>query len=213
MKRFIKERLTHTKPAEDPAAEALARLSGDVVGKFALGNQEIKPAAVLVPLVERHDGLTILLTKRTEHLPDHPGQISFPGGRIEPHDGGAVAAALRETAEETGLAADYVEVAGFLRPYLTITGYVVTPVVGFVEPGFTLQPDDFEVAEVFEVPLDFVLDPGNHVIESREFRGRPVEYFVIQYQRHRIWGATAAMLVGFYETLSVDGPQGSSANV
>ena len=181
----------------DPTA-----LTGDfAVAGMAPEKRELKPAAVLVPLVEHCDGITVLLTQRTEHLANHAGQVSFPGGGAEQHDSDPVATALRETEEELGLASSHIEIAGFLDLYQTVTGFLVTPVVGFVKPGFELAPDPFEVAEVFEVPLNFVLDPRNHQRQSRMFRGERRYFYVIPYKNYYIWGATAAMLVGFYKKL------------
>lgn len=162
---------------------------------------QLTPAAVLVPLVLRPEEMTVLLTQRTDHLYDHAGQISFPGGRIEPDDASPEAAALRETAEEVGLASDRVELIGRLDTYIVRTGFEVTPAVGFVMPPFEIDPDPFEVAEVFEVPLSFVLDRGNHQRESREFKGAQREFYVLQYEHRYIWGATAAMLVNLVDIL------------
>ena len=162
----------------------------------------LTPAAVLVPLVDRADGMTVLLTRRTDHLHDHAGQISFPGGRVEPDDADAVAAALRESHEEIGLADEHVEIAGRLDDYETRTGFRVTPVVGLVTPAFSLRLDDFEVAEVFEVPLGFVLDPANHRLHSRVFENRERQYHAIPYEDYYIWGATAGMLINLYEALN-----------
>ena len=181
----------------DPAA-----LTGDfAVAGVAPEKRELKSAAVLVPLVERSDGITVLLTQRTDHLANHAGQVSFPGGGAEQQDADPVATALRETEEELGLASSYIEIAGFLDLYQTVTGFLVTPVVGFVKPEFDLRPDPFEVAEVFEVPLSFVLDPRNHQRQSRMFRGKRRHFYVIPYKNYYIWGATAAMLVSFYKKL------------
>jgi 8-oxo-dGTP pyrophosphatase MutT (NUDIX family) len=159
--------------------------------------RRLVPAAVLVPLVEHPDGLTVLLTRRADDLKHHPGQISFPGGRLEPADAGPAAAALRETHEETGLAADRVEIVGYLDNYLTITGYSVTPVVGFVRPGFDYVPDTTEVAEIFEVPLAHLFDPANVVRRYKRLLGIRVPYYEIPYGPYHIWGATAGMIVGF----------------
>ncbi|MBI3710181.1 MAG: CoA pyrophosphatase [Proteobacteria bacterium] len=160
------------------------------------------PAAVLVPIVARAAGPTILLTRRTEHLADHPGQISFPGGRLDPGDADAVAAALRETAEEVGLARERVEIIGRLDTYQTRTGYEVTPIVGVVLPPFTLALDPHEVAEAFEVPLDFVLDKANHERGSRMYQGVERQFWVLPYRDYYIWGATAGMLVNLQEVLT-----------
>lgn len=138
-----------------------------------------------------------MLTQRTEHLVHHPGQVSFPGGRCEPHDADAVATALRETEEEIGLHRQHIEIVGQLENYRTGTDFLVTPVVSFVTPPFELQPDPGEVDAVFEVPLSFVLDPSNHQRGSRVFRGQERQFYVLPYKDYYIWGATAAMLVGF----------------
>jgi 8-oxo-dGTP pyrophosphatase MutT (NUDIX family) len=164
--------------------------------------QPLTPAAVLVPIVLRDDGMTILLTKRTAHLAAHAGQVSFPGGRLEPEDADAIAGALRETEEEIGLARQHVEVIGRLDTYVVRTGFEVTPIVGLVTPPFTLTQDDFEVAEVFEVPLSFILDPKNHQRQSRvDFGGAKREFWVFPYRDYYIWGATAGMLINLYEVL------------
>lgn len=149
------------------------------------------PAAVLVPLVERREGLTVLLTRRTEHMRDHPGQISFPGGRLDPGDPGPREAALRETAEELGIPAHLVEIAGYLPPHAVITGFAVTPVVGFLPDVIELRPDAFEVAEAFEVPLAFLLNPDNAIAGLRRVDRFDVPVWEFRYGSHRIWGATA----------------------
>lgn len=159
-------------------------------------------AAVLVPLVERADGLTILLTQRTDHLRDHAGQISFPGGRIEASDASEEAAALREADEEIGLHPGLVELVGRLDVYNTRTGFEVTPIVGLVDPVHTLKPDPFEVADVFEVPLTVVMDATNHERHSAQFRGKLRHYYVLSYENRYIWGATAGMLINLYEVLT-----------
>ncbi|MBW7851519.1 MAG: CoA pyrophosphatase [Rhodospirillales bacterium] len=163
---------------------------------------QLVPAAVLVPLVERDEGWTVLLTQRTAHLSHHAGQISFPGGRIEDGDEDALAAALRETEEEIGLSRNAVDLLGWLDDYVTGTGFRVTPVVGLIRPPFTLVPDPFEVADAFEVPLSFILDPGNHQQCSRVFGGRERRYYAMPYEERFIWGATAGMLINLYEVLS-----------
>jgi 8-oxo-dGTP pyrophosphatase MutT (NUDIX family) len=164
--------------------------------------QPLKPAAVLVPLVTRPTGTTVLLTRRTAHLTAHAGQISFPGGMLEECDTDAVACALRETEEEIGLLHDRVEIVGRLDTYVVRTGFEVTPVVGLVSPPFEIKRDEFEVAEVFEVPLSFILDSANHERRMREdFGGLKREFWVMPYQDYYIWGATAGMLVNLYEIL------------
>jgi 8-oxo-dGTP pyrophosphatase MutT (NUDIX family) len=160
-----------------------------------------KAAAVLVPLVNRPEGLQVLLTQRSADLPDHPGQISFPGGRVEPDDASSDAAALREAREEVGLPADRVAVLGHLSEYETVTGYRVTPVVGWVEPPFALTPDPVEVADIFEVPLAFVLDPANQQRHFRMLGALRRDFWAIPYGDRYIWGATAAMLLILDRTL------------
>jgi 8-oxo-dGTP pyrophosphatase MutT (NUDIX family) len=159
------------------------------------------PAAVLVPLVERDAGPSILFTRRAASLKNHAGQISFPGGRVEAADSGPVDAALRETEEEIGLARSHVDIVGFLPDHLVISGYRVTPVVALVDPGFEIALDATEVEEVFEVPMSFVLDSRNHVRRVREFDGEQIEFTDFPYGRHNIWGATAGMLLTLYRTL------------
>ena len=161
-----------------------------------------RPAAVLVPIVERPDGDTVMLTRRADHLRDHPGQVSFPGGRLDDADRGPVDAALRETAEEIGLEREFVRLAGLLDGYETVTGYLVTPVVGFIRPGFTLTPDPFEVAEVFEVPLAFLLDETSRRIDSHVRDGRRRRHYVFEYAGRRIWGATAGMLANLQRRIA-----------
>ena len=177
------------------------------LGELPPGFLPAKPwrqASVLLPLVLR-DEPTVLLTQRTERLADHGGQVSFPGGGREPGDVDPVATALRETEEEVGLARTYIEVVGYLRGYLTISGYAVTPVVGLVQPGFALTPDPLEVAEIFEVPLSFLLEPRNRQLQTRELGGERVGFYFFDYQGHNIWGATASMLVNFLDTYSAEG--------
>jgi len=156
-------------------------------------------AAVLIPMVARPEGLHVMLTQRTAHLHDHAGQISFPGGRIEADDASPVAAALREAQEETGLPPEHVEVLGSMPPYLTSTGFSVTPVMSLVRPGFRLAPDTFEVAEIFEVPLAFLMDPAHHRLYRATLPdGRVRQYYAMPWNGYFIWGATAGMLRNFY---------------
>jgi 8-oxo-dGTP pyrophosphatase MutT (NUDIX family) len=155
----------------------------------------LRPAAVLVPVVTRDEGLTVLLTRRTDHLHDHPGQISFPGGRVDAGDASPIATALREAQEEIGLSPERVQLLGQLPLYRTGTGFEVTPVVGLVAPPLELALDAFEVAEAFEVPLSFLLDTRNHLRHSIELRGRIREYWAMPYSGYYIWGATAGMIV------------------
>ena len=167
-----------------------------------------REAAVLVPVVVRESGLTVLLTQRADHLNDHAGQVSFPGGRREPGDPSAAATALREAQEEVGLAPERVEVLGALPDYLTGTGFSVTPVVGLVHMPFTLHPDTFEVADIFEVPLAFLMNPGHHQVRVVRWDGGERRFFAMPYPRgdvggdYFIWGATAGMLRNFYRFLA-----------
>ncbi len=165
---------------------------------------EMHRAAVLMPIVDRPLGLTLLLTQRASHLKNHPGQISFPGGRMEAGDAGAWEAALRETEEEIGLDREYVTLAGYLHDHLVISGYTVTPVVAFVRPGFELRLDATEVDDVFEVPLEYVLDAANHVVRERRFGGHSFIAHDIPYQGRNIWGATAGMVMSLYRLVRED---------
>lgn len=160
-------------------------------------------AAVLVPLVNHGDGVRVLLTQRTDHLNDHAGQISFPGGKIDPEDNGdPVTAALRETEEEIGIPRSDIEIVARLDDYETRTGFLVTPIVGFIEPPYEAEPDEFEVAEVFEVPLNFLVDPANREKHSRVYEGKPRYFYVMPYKDRYIWGATAGMLVNLADVLN-----------
>ena len=160
------------------------------------------PAGVLVPLIEREEELTVLLTRRTDGLDKHAGQVAFPGGRVDASDEGAVEAALREAHEEVGISPDSVEVLGCLDPYLTITGFEVLPVVGLVTPPDEFVPEPTEVAAIFEVPLHFLLNPANHQKVRRKVNGVDRAYYAMPYESHYIWGATAGMIINLYEVLS-----------
>ncbi len=162
---------------------------------------ERKPAAVLVPLVARPEGLSMLLTQRQPHLRSHAGQVAFPGGRIDETDLNPIAAALRETEEETGIASAFVEPLGFLDTYLTSTSYNVVPVVGILRPGFTVVPHEAEVAAVFEVPLAFLMNPAHHERHSRDYNGRQRFYYAMPYDGRYIWGATAGMIRNLYSLI------------
>ena len=188
--------------ASDAATIPLMRGDHSLVPGGAPPAAALTPAAVLVPLVMRPEGLAVLLTQRTQHLGAHAGQISFPGGRVEASDADSIDAALRETEEEVGLPRDYVEIVGRLDTYITSTGFEITPVVGLVRAPYPTSPDPVEVAEAFEVPLDFILDPTNHRRQSREYGGRMRHFYVVPYQHRHIWGATAGMLVNLAEVLA-----------
>ena len=163
-------------------------------------DKPLTPASVLVPLVAHPDRMSLLLTQRTAHLHDHAGQVSFPGGRVDPQDLDAVATALRETEEEIGLSRRHIEVIGALPDYVTGTGFHVTPIVALVHPPFKLTADSFEVAEIFEVPLAFLMNSANHERRSAEFPNRPGRrsFYAMPYEEYFIWGATAGMLRNLY---------------
>lgn len=177
--------------------------AGEFVQEDGGESLPLTSAAVLFPIVSRVGGYTVLLTQRTAHLRDHGGQISFPGGRVEAEDLSPIHTALRETEEEIGLSRDCIQILGFLPEYRTGTGFRVTPVVGLVQPPFELQPDSFEVAEVFEVPLSFLLDPANHKRHSIHYRGAMRHFFAMPYGDYFIWGATAGMIRSLTERLGL----------
>ncbi len=153
-----------------------------------------KPAAVLIPLLARDEGLTMLLTRRSAGLRQHSGQIAFPGGRIDAGDNGALGAALREAEEEIGLAPRHVTPLGFLGPYFSTTGFRITPVVALMDAAAPLKPNAGEVDGVFEVPFAFVMDPANHQTHEREWQGQMRRYFAIPHGDHYIWGVTAGII-------------------
>jgi 8-oxo-dGTP pyrophosphatase MutT (NUDIX family) len=174
-------------------------LEGDVL-EGAEG--DFMPAAVLVAVVDR-DSPTVILTERPKTMRKHPGQISFPGGRIDPEDDGPVAAALREAEEEIALPRHAVEVIGIADRYRTVTGFEVTPVVGVVPPGLRLEAQPGEVAAMFEAPLHYLLDPRHQIVRTAEWQGRERCYYEIEWEERRIWGATAAMIVNLSRRLEL----------
>ena len=194
---------------------AEARLLRDVPQSAARGDDDLNPdlkpidpqaprraAAVLVPIVLHEPELTVLLTQRTDHLKSHAGQVAFPGGKVDQDDKDAVAAALRETREETGLDQTYIEPVGFLDAYLTrVTGFQIVPVVALVRPGFVLAPHAGEVAAIFEVPLRFLMSAENHHRHSREWQGKLRYFYAMPYGDRYIWGATAGMIMNLYDRL------------
>lgn len=180
----------------EPSPELVARLA-----------EPGRDAAVLIGLIERSAGLTVLLTERARHLQHHPGQVSFPGGRLDPSED-PVTAALREAHEEVGLVRPQVEVLGSLTPQVTGTGFNVTPVVGWVAADFEARPDPSEVESVFEVPLEHLLDPRSRQRGTRERWGTRFVSYEFRYGRYRIWGATAAILVRFIEVINAEKPKG-----
>src|SRR5438105_7221167 len=182
-------------PAEAAAFRRAIRGDHDLNPGITPPSTALRPAAVLVPLIDHEGGMSVLLTQRTAHLSAHAGQISFPGGRIEEADADAVAAALRETEEEVGLPPDRVSVIGRLDTYVTGTGFEIAPIVGIVDPPVPIAIDPFEVAEAFEVPLAFILDRRNHQRIEREVGAHNRSYFVLPYEGRNIWGATAGSRV------------------
>ncbi len=204
--RFVEHPLDQRRADPEPDPE-VADLPPGVRGDHSLNlgvappDAPLKAAAVLVPLVDRVNGLYVLLTQRTSNLANHAGQVAFPGGRRDPGDRDAVAAALREAEEEVGLPPDYVDVIGRLDTYITGTRYEITPVVGLVRAPYPMRPNPDEVDEVFEVPLDFILDPAHHQRHTMEIKGRLRCFFAINYRERYIWGATAGMLVNLAEVL------------
>ncbi|MGV0980870.1 MAG: CoA pyrophosphatase [Polynucleobacter sp.] len=175
--------------------------AGIIQNRQAAG--KITQAAVLIPLVLKSDGLSVLLTQRTDHLHDHAGQISFPGGRMDPGDSSPNDTALRESEEEIGLDRQGVEIIGHLPQYLTVSGYSVTPVVGLVKPQAEYALDAFEVADVFEVPLHFLMNPANHQVRVWESDQGSRRFYSMPYENRFIWGATAGMLRNLYHLLKV----------
>jgi len=176
-------------------------IGGDVLDEEAEG-QGITPAAVLVAVVDRAEP-TVILTLRPETMRKHPGQISFPGGRIDPGDDGPIAAALREAEEEIGLPPSAVTVIGIADRYRTVTGFEVTPVLGLIPPGLTLIPHPGEVAALFEAPLRYILDPAHQHVRTAVWRGRERTYYEIMWEDRKIWGATAAMIVNLGRRLAL----------
>lgn len=205
LRRLIEERLKDSRAVPDPTTAVPAGFSAkDIESIRAYFPPTPIAAAVLVPVVDHESGLTVLLTQRASTLKNHAGQISFPGGRIEPTDLNPFEAALRETEEEIGVTREYITFAGYLEPQLVLSGYWVTPVVAFVQPGFKLQLDRREVESAFEVPLAHILDPMNHRARERQLGALTVQVTDIPYGDHNIWGATAGMLMTFYKLLRTE---------
>ncbi|HJP05503.1 MAG: CoA pyrophosphatase [Chromatiales bacterium] len=199
MREHIIRRLSGSGLPQDPAAEARDGISQATLDAWF--SMPLRPAAVLIPLLEQNSSISMMLTERTHDLPEHPGQIAFPGGRSEPGDADLLATALREAYEEVGLPPTAVEPAGYLKTQAVITGYAVVPVIGFVTEAFDVRPDPREVASIFEVPLDFLLDEANCVREDREIDGITLATWEYQWQEHRIWGATAKIIQEFIKQI------------
>ena len=202
MRRHIEERLKDSRAVSDPTHAVPAGFSMvDVESIRAFFPAAPAAAAVLVPIIDHESGLTVLFTQRASHLKNHAGQISFPGGRVEPTDLNPLQAALRETEEEIGLAREHITFVGYLEPQLLLSGFWVTPVVGFVQPGFELTLDRREVDSAFEVPLLHILDDANHLARERKLGEVSVQVWDIPYGDHNIWGATAGMVMSLYRLL------------
>lgn len=202
LRRLIEQRLQDSRAVPDPTnAMPAGFVARDVESIRAFFPAAPAAAAVLVPIVDHESGLTVLFTQRASHLKNHAGQISFPGGRVEPKDLNPLEAALRETEEEIGLGREHITFAGYLDPQLVLSGFWVTPVVAFVQPGFELRLDDREVDSAFEVPLLHILDEANHRSRERKLGEVAVTVYDIPYGNHNIWGATAGMLMSLYRLL------------
>lgn len=205
MRSLIEARLAGRPPPVDPRTELLESVHGPIPDKLLeMLDRPARPAAVLLGLAERRSGLHIIFTERATSLKEHPGQVSFPGGRIERDDPSPMAAALREAEEEIGLKAEKVAVAGCLDPYLTVTGFLITPVVGFVGKNFIARPDPVEVIEVFEIPLERVLK-GQNIEKGYRTRSDfdvTFQVYELSFEGHYIWGATAAILLKFLDLIS-----------
>lgn len=202
LRRLIEERLKDSRAVADPTNAVPAGFAAhDIESIRSFFPASPAAAAVLVPIVDHESGLTVLLTQRASHLKHHAGQISFPGGRVEPADLNPLEAALRETEEEIGITREHITFAGYLEPQLVLSGFWVTPVVAFVQPGFELRLDRREVDSAFEVPLLHILDDANHLSRERKLGEVSVQVFDIPYGRYNIWGATAGMLMSLYRLL------------
>ena len=177
-------------------------IAADIIAKRQAAGK-VTRAAVLIPLLLQPNGLSVLLTQRTTHLRDHGGQISFPGGRMDPEDAGPNETALRESEEEIGLERERVEIIGQLPEYLTVSGYSVTPIIGLVKPQAEYVLDEFEVADIFEVPLSFLMDPANHQVRVWQSEQGSRRFYSMPYEGRFIWGATAGMLRNLYHLLKV----------
>ena len=196
---FIKNKITQHS-SQDESVGGDFNLNPEMIRKTS----NLVPAAVLIPLVLRKSGITLLFTRRTEALTNHPGQISFPGGHVDSKDNSPIEAALRETKEEVGIGEKHINIIGTLDVYETRTGFSVLPIVGFIYPPFDIRPDPREVAEVFEVPLSFLMDSRNHEQHTRQIKGNDRKFHAILFGSYFIWGATAGMILNLYNILNAD---------
>jgi 8-oxo-dGTP pyrophosphatase MutT (NUDIX family) len=200
--------LVRAKLAPELSPEAFASNSEPRVSDYSLNGPppdaatlaRARPAAVLAPVIARPEGLSVLLTLRASHLRAHSGQVAFPGGQVDPGET-PLATALREAREEIGLEPRFVEPLGWLDPYLTGTGFRVAPLVALIDPGFTLTINDDEVADVFETPFAYLMDPANHLLQEREWRGKTRKFYAMPHGERYIWGATAGILRNLWERL------------
>lgn len=197
----LEERLATRLDPLDALIEDARRGDHDLNPDTPRERRILTPAAVLAPIVRRPEGWTLLLTQRTEAMPTHAGQVAFPGGRVQREDAGPVETALRECEEETGVPRSLFTPIGGIEPWETGTGYRITPIVAYIEPGFALNPDPREVAAVFETPLSFLFNPINHEKREGEWRGQKRIYYAMPYNDRFIWGATAGMIRALYERL------------
>ncbi len=205
LRALARERLHPAPPALAQSISALPGpsdfdLNPDALAEIDLAAR-LKPAAVLVPVVARPEGLSVILTQRTAHLPSHAGQIAFPGGKIDGGDDGPRGAALREAEEEIGLARGFAEPIGYLDIYRTVTDFAVTPVVALIQPDFSLALNREEVEDAFEVPFSFLMDAANHELHTRTYRGHERRYYAMPYGERYIWGATAGILKNMHRRL------------
>tara|TARA_Y100000588_G_scaffold293251_1_gene312859 strand:+ start:615 stop:1259 length:645 start_codon:yes stop_codon:yes gene_type:complete len=198
----LQNRLKTTQSPADPLAVEFEHLGSPLPEAVVSSiRDDLQPAAVLIPIIQRQNGLMVLLTERSSALKYHAGQVSFPGGRMEPDDECITTTALRETYEEVGIAPSQVEVFGYLPPCATVTGYAVTAVIGLIMPGHAIALDSAEVAEAFEVPMEFLLAEGNVTYDEYDYKGGRVPVATYDFEGHKIWGVTAGIILNLREIL------------
>lgn len=194
-------RISESEVRKESSEEQRVIRGDHILNPGTIPQQILTQAAVLVPIINRRSGATVLLTERSKSLSDHPGQISFPGGRVDVTDGNSTVTALREAEEEIGLSSVCVEIAGELDKYVTQTGFEITPIIGLVQPPFDIKLNASEVASIFEVPLELVVDLNNYVKQAQVREGQLRNFYVLPFSDQVIWGATAGMLVNLAEAL------------